>query len=658
MNLYPTIALKPIALIACASIFFHLAAGQDLESTAKPEGISSAALIEVDPSITRKIGGVSELDRNVYFSISDSGADLDQRVKDQAMYDYLVHDLKIKLGRNLGPVKAVTYWSELTVEDPDRPGYADIEALNEILATKQSSPSEQMLEDFGDNLDVVSHGYQGEYPEFMGEVKPGDHPMGHHRQVLPENIDASTELAVAVFKNSFNDFTRPRYFEPMNEPHWYFFGGDHLADWHLAMHKAFNEALPEVQVGGMCMSVAYMYRQDYRTWIGFRDFIDNTNGELDFYSFHVYDYLTFEDGEFAGSVQSGLPMEGVLDMVPNYTMNQFGKETPIVVSEHGGYLNAKKREAMMEAITAEFTFDEGFAGEMQKRSIHDHQKIRSTIANTLNFMDHPHTVKKAVPFILLNSFSWDPYYRSVLYVPENFDDMSTWVPTANVDFYSFFKDLKGHRVYSFCSDPDLQVRAFADGNQVYVVINNLIDQPTPIQLALPEAERYTVKRYGRNENYTPRLDEATLDSLNDLTIGASESLFITAEYNEPITQQKVVNEVARYSDRVVAAVEPYTIKPFVVSVEDGEIDYAQLRVAFRRPLGTNREVQVAFNGYPVSMPVEDSAYRLDSVDDYATTRFARINPDWIKKENSVTVAFPDGKEGTVGSVVLRTAMTE
>jgi hypothetical protein len=55
-------------------------------------------------------------------------------------------------------------------------------------------------------------------------------------------------------------------------------------------------------------------------------------------------------------------------------------------------------------------------------------------ANTMAFIDHPHTVVKAVPFLLPNTWGWDPKYYASLYVPYNYTDKSKWVETHMMDF--------------------------------------------------------------------------------------------------------------------------------------------------------------------------------------------------------------------------------
>ena len=58
------------------------------------------------------------------------------------------------------------------------------------------------------------------------------------------------------------------------------------------MARVFSETLaPGVKVGGPCQSVSYMYAHDYGTFRGWTKFLQGTEGKMDFYSFHCYDYF-------------------------------------------------------------------------------------------------------------------------------------------------------------------------------------------------------------------------------------------------------------------------------------------------------------------------------------------------------------------------------
>ena len=613
----------------------------------------------VKPSITRKIGGISDLDRKVYFSLADHGAGLDSRVPDPSIYHLLTHQLRVRFGRDLGPVNGVTRWGGAMREDPERKGFVDLAHLRAGLEKGREAPSAAMLEDYGPNLDVAAHGHPRAYPAFMGEYITDEVLDYHKDQALPENHAASAEYAAAVFKWNYSDFDRPRFFEPINEPHWSF-DIDFLADWHMAMLGTFRKARLPMLVGGPCMPVAYMFKKDYHTWKGFARFMDATRGKMDFYSFHAYDFFEWKEEEFYGRIQTGLPMESTLDLIPNYGLIQFNREVPMVISEHGGYLlerDGMSPEKLENELAERFFPGPGFDRIMKKRSILNHQHVRSIINNTLTFMDHPHTLKKAVPFILINTFSWDPEYYASLYVARDFTNNNEWVESANMDFYRLFNDLDGRRVYIHTGDPDLQVQAFADKNILRVIINNLHSEGAPLELDMPPADTYTLRRYGRLTNYTPYLTEDELSGTGELFIRPFETLVLKAEYDRVIPEYRTVNETAHYGKRIVVNVEPGSTEEIIVPLrQQGTIQYAELRLGLRRPAGADRRVEVAFNGQPLDTVVVDHADRLEDASDYASIRRVRINPAWIRAENRVSVSFPDGKEGTVGSVVLRTAM--
>ncbi|RMF91200.1 MAG: beta-agarase, partial [Planctomycetota bacterium] len=572
-------------------------------------------VVHLEPTTTRAIGGVSELDRKVYFAISDSGRGFDRRCRDPERYNHLVNELRISFGRELGVVAPLVRYGNYVQEDASRPGFVDLEHLKQKLAKRGiSQPSEVMRRDFPQGLDVAAHGKHGAFPEFMGRHttpqvdKESDGK--HSDNVLPENIDAAAELSAAALKYAYSDFDRPRYYEPMNEPHWSYFLEDHIAKWHLATMEAVHREVPGVQVGGPCLSVAYFYRNQYNSFKGLRRFIDDTQCRLDFYSFHVYDYYRNRDGKFGGRITGGLPLEGMFDLVENYTHNRWQREVPIVVSETGGY----GADDLIEQLTESFP-EKGWEREMKKRSLHNALQIRSSIANTLVFMDHPHVVKKAVPFILLESMSWDPTYYATLYTPYGYEDKSRWVASTLHRFYEFFRDLEGRRVVCRADDPDIQARAFVHENTLFLVMNNLSDVPHRVQFDMDfpvHPRQSVVRRIGQNADFTPYLRE---EGIGPITIAGGEAVLIRADYAAAIPELRRVDERAWYGDAVVVPVEDSRAKINIAVDERESLAYAQLRIGLCRPQGAGHDVRVRFNGRVVPLVEEHCAERLD---DYGT----------------------------------------
>lgn len=614
----------------------------------------SISKIVVRPEVTRAVGGVSEVDRKRYFAVADHGGGFDQRMPPE-IYDYLVNDLGVSFGRQLGPVM----WTAKSIgEDPNRPGFANTEKLR---SSRVPESGVRFVDDLGPNLDVAAHGNHNAYPEYMGRYQLEGATYGGKPEWVPENIEAAVDLATAVFKYNYNDFTRPRYFEPLNEPHWKYFVDQHFADWHLAVKERFEEELPDVLVGGMCQSVSYFWRENYQNFNGMSGFYDNTDGQMDFYSFHTYDYFDWVDGDFRGRVQSGSPLEGSLDLLQNYTMLQDGKEVDVVISEQGGYINVQPKgeydgERLAAQIAAEFFPEDTWENELKKRSIVAFVHTSSIIANTLTLMDHPHTVVKSVPFLLPNTWAWDPKYYAGLYVPENYTDESKWVPTHMLDFYKLFRGVDGRRVSVFSDDPDLQTRAFVDGSKLYLVINNQSWYPERVVLEGIATDEVELRRFGRNEDFTAYLDESNEPTPHQLEIAGRETIVLVADYGTEIAETSTVNEVNCYGDRTRVFLSEGADFKVKVPVEK-EIEYAVLRVGLTRPSGSNPDPVITLNGQELDVPLEDAADRFDK-GEYAMTKMVYLEPDQLLEENTINVSFDDGDDGAVGSVVIRAAVRE
>ncbi|TWT40658.1 beta-agarase [Botrimarina hoheduenensis] len=648
--------LRATALRALAAIFVTAGVETGFQATA-----AEPVEVRVYPAVRRTIAGVGELDRNRYFAMCDDGRNFPKRMRPDGISDYLLTELNATFGRSLGPISTVTR-GEAVREDPNRPGFVDLDRLREACSARRWTPSDDYARLMNGRLNVASHGRAHEFPEFLGEytTTQGDRDNKKHRHRLPKNLDAAAELSVVALDAGYSDFDRPAYYEPINEPHWSFITTDQLADWHTKTHAAMKDRGVPVRVGGPCLSVAYFYRNGFRAFDGLQQFIEKTDAGLDFYSFHVYDYVNWDGSNLVGRVTSGLPIEGVLDFVQTYANNVHGKSLDLVVSEHGGYISGSRgrpdSEALGKLLVGERDGLEGFELTMRQRGVASHVLVSAAIGNTLAFMEHPHVVKKAVPFILPESMAWDPEYYSTMYVPHGFEDRSRWIETANSDFFKFFRDVSGHRVYARNGDPDLQVRAFVDGSTVRVVMNNVSDAAHTVRLAMPVAESFSVRRYGRNDDFTPYLREAEADPNEPIDLAGREAVVVVADYGRPVPTRKLMSETPRYSQQTAQAAENGKAVRFVVNTPDPDsVVYAELRIAVSRPTNASPEVSVRVNGKRVRVPVEDAAGRYDDGEkEYASTKLVALDPALLRATNRIGVSFPDGEPGVIGSVVIRT----
>ncbi|MEM7809289.1 MAG: hypothetical protein AAF561_14360, partial [Planctomycetota bacterium] len=426
----------------------------------------------------------------------------------------------------------------------------------------------------------------------------------------------------------------------------------------------------DTAIGGPCFPTSQYFKESYQLLErSMGHFIDETDCNLDFYAFHPYDYLDWdqEQQEFVGRVTSGLPMNADLDALVNYTVNKHGKPISVVISEHGAYMwNTSTREETMDRVTEQLFPDlSGWDQQMKRREVLNFMMVNGSIANTLTFMDHPHTVEKAIPFILLQAASWKPEHYAALLVSKDFKyPAEEWVESRMVDFWRFFDDVDGRRVAAWGDDPDVQVQAFADGDNAYVLFKNLAPVSQDVTLDLAGADNvteYTVRRLRRNDDFTPNFSVESVDSLNDLVLEAHESVAIIAHDEQPIIEARRLNETVHYGDRYCVAFEGDETATFTVAVPNiDDAEHVTLRIAVGRPTGTDHDIDVRVNGQPIEMPMEDAASVLDGGNRpteqyYGTLKRVRIPVDLLRSQNKVELRWPDGKSGGVGSVVLRVA---
>lgn len=508
----------------------------------------------------------------------------------------------------------------------------------------------------GPNQNVAFHDRQDAFPDFMEKYTKA----GNDHDAFPINNDAASELTLNLLESRFTDWTRPGYYEPVNEPGWQFWSDDRFTELHTSLLQKVKAAGIPVEIGGPCYAVGYHYKQKYGNLGQITGFIDRTNFSLDFYSYHIYDYLLWDDDkfDFTGRVSSGLPSEGVFDAIANHTVNKFGEAFTYVTSEHGGYIyDSENRDYAQDKLADLYFPGSGFEHTMEKRSISDHLAVSSELASTFTFMNNPHIVKKAVPFILLESFGWDARYYASLLVANNFNDNKNWVESGRVHFYEFFKDVNGRRILSFCDDNDIQHHAFVDDNKLILIFNNQSNVAGTIKLDIKQVpgqiKDIKARRYGRLPDFRPFLTEERLFQADSLEIKEREAIALFIEYDSPISQEEILNEMVHYGDQT--GVQFSGSKDFTIEMPQfDEAEYAILRVGIGLSGTASKNVNLSINGTLLESPVEDCADRL-SDSDYGSTRMVRIDPSLLQAVNTVNVSFLDGQSGGVGATVIRAA---
>lgn len=678
------------------------------------EGEKQQVEVEVSPTVTKSIHGISELDRKKYFNWATAPAEINNRFANDPRIKTYLEAYEMTTGRSLSGVYGETRWGGGYQEDPQREGFMDRDYFIEQKKGNHG-PNDTGLGYYkslwGANANVAQHDRTSRhdaYPSWMSQWSADNDQdnvgaLNGKVHSYPVNTKAAAELAAYLYKYGMTDFQRPAFYEIDNEPHWAYWGEPRFWDLHTDVKDLFVEMEIPTLVGGACYSVSNFYKKEFGSLDQIKTFIEGTQNKLDFYSFHTYDYMRWNDTDeaFEGAINSGMALDAVFDAYSAYTYNTYGKEWNYVCSEHGGYMtNIDKREEVLEMLGKKYfpelrpdlegldisdlnylsnwdwdnldkwkdidaaTKHQLFLYTMEKRTIDNFLMVNSAIANSFTFMDNPHVVLKSVPFILSETSGWSATYYSSLLVRENFEKNNPSFHEARlIDFYKFFKDVRGRRIRSFCDDVDIQHTAFVDDNKLILLFRNQSTMDADVSLNIGEIKgnriaSIMVRRVGHmaDGSLRPEFSEVHEDNtLGSVEVKGQASVAVFVEYENDIQERRAIDEVSIYS-KESTGIQFKGSKTFDIAVEDKALlEGGQLRVGISLDPTKNslKEVRIYWNDKLLDTPVEEAADLYTGDDYYVTFKKVRLNADDILEHNTVKVEFPDNRSGGVGGVTLR-----
>ena len=604
----------------------------------------------LDATTKRSIGGISELNRLKYFNICDDGLHFYDHVPSKEAGDYLIDSLHVNFGRMIGLARQV---AQKVREDPGRPGYADPESVKEAAEAIRKSDA---LKEKVPNLDVIEHGSPLGWPRFMM-------PEGRLTKTsLPVNMEAAAEFMALAFKESLEDWNRPKYIELVNE---YAFPEatneemDYFCEMHNELARAFRKVLPGTMVGGPCYWYGNFHENNFTDWdYTMKRYMDIAHQETSFYSFHNYD---FSNGG-KRNIATGTRTEAILDLVENYSLVAHGEIKPFASSEcgatgvdHWWYFSENKNLIDVEGSDT-----------VQRVKVISYpelawQHMRALNGQIMSYINRPDRILKVVPFTLVDASIWTPRAHWTLFRREDFKKDGKLVPTHHMKFYEFWKDVKGERVSLQSSNPDIQVQAFLDHNQVFVCLNNLSELDHRLNLKTFFGEGVAVERVNMRSFYfdgeVPVLEDQVID-MNDvsfLPIKGDESMILTFQLDQSPAIVKKISEHFHYGNRTVVPISGAT-EEFLVEVPSGNIEYATLRIGISRRNKLAVVPLVTLNGQKLEYDLEQSYDKqiTHAQKEYAWgIRSIPVPVQLLKEMNKVEVTFND-EGGVISSVIIKT----
>lgn len=610
--------------------------------------LTAGVVIDVNTDVKHKIGNISKFDRSKFITIHSVHTSNEWTVP---QLEDFIDGYDVYFGRETG---TITWNLNNADEDPQRPGHVDrndvLQACADAKYYRQTSALYQLKKKYEKRCQNFIVGAQLDpfwplrYPTSKGwklssEDTP-EHPFG----------SASAEYMALFIKNYYDENFKPKWVEVINEPAYWLI--DHpspfaavsmelINKYHNTVADSLHQNIDSVLVGGYTVAFPDYYKYNFQQWLD-RDklFIDQCGEKMDFWSIHFYD-LEFYNSK---KVYRGSYMEAAFDIIDHYSMLRYGKTKPFVISEFGG------RALYME--------------NQPWSPLRDWKQMRSITPMLLQFMDRPHEMGVAVPFIIPKAeWGYDEYpYPHRLYRKANEPDSYSgdWVYTEMVKFYQLWKDVNGTRVDSWSSDLDVLVDAYVNENQLFVILSNLSTAEKKIDVNLfgnsnKNIQGATVRHlYLNNNTNAPVLEESHPAELKSIKLAREASMVIIVNYDQPLEITELSKENRYYADKYLQTIEANQTMQFNVNqVALGTNGEAVLRLGIGRPYAYSRVPMVKVNGKPIQVP-EKSWKGYDQKDHYYFFGVLEIPVpyNYLQESNEIQVTFADDG-GFVTSCILQ-----
>ncbi|WP_010182123.1 Ig-like domain-containing protein [Aquimarina agarilytica] len=498
--------------------------------------IAQSANVDVNLNIRHSVGGISDFGRDRHITMHASlyeNAWEDEL--DQA--DYLFNELDIQLGRDNG---IASFLHQFTPEDENNRNHHDPDSLTVLLnfwkGEYQRRITDRGLLPFKEKQGkgaIMGTNAHPTYPT-LSYFDDGLNGSAWGRENgfiwIPQDIETSAAWMVQYLEEFFVENASqdgveiPEYWEVINEPDFELNTGqfmmsswEDVMEYHNLVAKGIKEKLGSraPKIGGMTwglhdlfrgdgfsrfrdpnyvanfygntpadqVAVAYARSQvdtplfalpsdvDWYQWdVIWKEFLDRAGENMDFYSVHFYDWPLYQNQ--GGQRRSGGHVEATLEMLEWYDVYKNGKNNrkPVIISEYGAVANA---------------WDP-----MPHDTRYDWENLKPFSAMMMQFLERPDYIELSMPFHLLKAQFRDidnngdgipevVYHYKTL---RDDDGDGEWERSELVKWYELWDDVDGTRVDTMSSDPDIQVDSYVDGNVAYLILNNLQEEATTINL--------------------------------------------------------------------------------------------------------------------------------------------------------------------------------
>lgn len=581
--------------------------------------------VDINLNIKHEVNGVSDFNRKKHITVHSALTESDWQGEAEVM-NYLMNDLDVYFGRDNG---MASWIFKATAQDPNNPGKPHIEDLSNFGQWHKDNMYDNLpesLRSFEARSDEMIMGItpHGPFPTqsyWEKDLAGADDEAGKY---VLRNIEDGAEW-VGEYLDQFmrksgesSGVLMPKYWEVINEPDMDINVGrtfvmssfEQLFEYHNLVAEQIKSKLPESQrplIGGMTWGLhdleqgdlserfptqeravrnryayeegafedflqsvtasEYWQTQDdkYFQWDAiWKGFMDAAGENMDFYSLHLYDWAQLGDDPRQGSTfRRGMKTEAILDMVEWYDAQVNGAENlkPWVISEYGAIAS---KHGKLEFLENDYRYS-------------DWLHLRTFNQMFMQILTRPSQVVKSMPFAPIKG-KWGlltgpdgeaiRYEAALMQTDEAFSanyDNADWYVTDKIQWYELWSDVKGTRVDTHSSDPDIQVDAYVDGKHTYLILNNLEWYDIPVDLSFIGADANQVVSVNVKHSYLaeglsptnlgrPILAEAMIDELPEsVTLEPGSTIILDIEYGEEIAISSTMVEKKFYGESLSGA---------------------------------------------------------------------------------------------------------
>jgi len=657
--------------------------------TTKAVEVFNGVNVDINFNTKHSVGGIETFDRQKFITIHSSPSENDWGENDvhtqnspnedpDLMVNFVTEN-DVYFGRDTGSIG----WALRNVnEDATKPGFVDESTATTVGGNFRWTYANSAAKKYADArlphiearaLDMIKGGQQHPYWPEGTIINPlaGDAWSFSQTDSVSQPLGTATGHYMGQFLSKFfrnNDADawepKPKYFEIMNEPLYDlttvrnpgdadYVSPQQVFDFHNTTKAEIRKITEndDIAVGGYTVAFPDFDKDNFQRWED-RDklFIDTSGAKMDFYSIHLYDFPCHGNTE---KYRSGSNVEATMDMMENYSHIAVGEMKPYVISEYGSASHCVRSE-----------------GWSPKK---DTYVLRSTNSLLMSFLERPDTIAKTIPFIVVKA-EWGrtavPYGPRLMVQKFERTEVASeteWVYSDLALFYNLWSEVNGTRIDTWSSDLDIQVDAYVDGDDAYIILNNLEFDEAEVKLNAFGIDTANIASLNIKHLVTSNdvfevssIVESSPSSLPDtVTIDAEGTMIIKVTYNSDIVIDNTNEEVKYYSDDFKQEIAADTIITFdiddVVTGTNGE---AILRLGIGRDHGKSLLPTVMVNSVSVTVPVDFRGY--DQVngkvnpgrDNYFGVIEIPVPLSALQINNTITVEFADNG-GFVSTAALQ-----